>query len=570
MNRPIQRTHPNHWTACLRELVALAMGIFLTCGCSQLPSDPDPSPTPTGATYYISPTGNDGLDGTTQESAWQNWPHALSQLEAGDTLIACDGTWTNDSEARASDPQPVLVAAKMPYIHGTLVDPSEGLPSPSGMPGKPITVRALNERRAFLRSNGSAAALYAGDVEHWRFEGLRGESDDMDVSYTGMSVFHLAQCSRIELRRMLGARNNRYKNTHIFALNHCTDCRVVENEAYDFHRHGFSAQTCVGLEFTRNYAHSRGRADLPDDVGYNSHTNDFGDEGLTCYFSRGCLVQNCIVEDSEGIQATGDANRVLGSITIGGHFGFRFAANCQDSGSQLCSFSETDPDNDRYPTDNYGEHLLAIRPHIAGFDIDSSGSNTLRNFTAIDPSVWGFVGRDRKHTPGFDTSFELQYGLTAMLEVDPAGTSNAGFLSHDGNPSGPWSGTYLNAWGHTNNYGPNEGSTPPFGSSTGQWVQPLSVDPQLGPCRVFIPEGSPMWLEDGNCIGAQILYRYEGGVLTEQPLWNPQSGAFPHGALIDGVNGPHDGEVCCNVHRRLNVNCNGCSLPEGFGDLAKD
>jgi hypothetical protein len=95
---------------------------------------------------------------------------------------------------------------------------------------------------------------------------------------------------------------------------------------------------------------------------------------------------------------------------------------------------------------------------------------------------------------------------------------------------------------------------------------PGSVDPQLGACRVFIPDASPMKRKGkgGADIGANVLYRYEDGVLTTTPLWDPATGEFPHGAVLAGVNDVA-GQNVFNVHRRLNVNANGCQLPSWYG-----
>jgi hypothetical protein len=61
-----------------------------------------------------------------------------------------------------------------------------------------------------------------------------------------------------------------------------------------------------------------------------------------------------------------------------------------------------------------------------------------------------------------------------------------------------------------------------------------------------------------------VLYRYENGTLTSQPLWDPNTGRFACGAIIPGVN-DIAGSSCFDVHKRLNVEANGCSLPVGYG-----
>jgi hypothetical protein len=107
-------------------------------------------------------------------------------------------------------------------------------------------------------------------------------------------------------------------------------------------------------------------------------------------------------------------------------------------------------------------------------------------------------------------------------------------------------------------------------SKIAEWfcTDALTIDPQLGTCKVFIPSGSPMKGADknGGDIGANVLYRYENGSLTNQPLWNPVTGEFPHGAIVAGVN-DIAGSSAFDVHKRLNVNTNGCLLPAGYGGI---
>ena len=67
----------------------------------------------------------------------------------------------------------------------------------------------------------------------------------------------------------------------------------------------------------------------------------------------------------------------------------------------------------------------------------------------------------------------------------------------------------------------------------------------------------------GADIGANVLYRYHNGSLTNQPLWDPVTGAFPHGAIVAGVN-DIAGSSAFDVHKRLNVNTNGCPFPSGY------
>ncbi len=507
-----------------------------------------------GQTYYISPDGDDLDDGLSPATAWQNWARAMRILAPGDTLIVRPGTWTNGASVEPGDPEPHFVNARLPYINcdpDLPPDPDLGVPYANGLPGLPITIRAEDERRSLLRSTGARSSIQALNTSHWTFEGIRGESADLPTSEGGYerSVFMFIDSDNIVLRRMLGAKDNRYFNNDIFEMIRCADSLLEENEAYDFHRHGFSALQSTGIVLRRNYASSRGRADIPG--GYVSHTALEGDEGFTCYFSHGCIVENCITEDSEGIQATGDDNLLIGSISIGGWFGFRIAANCQDSGAQACDYEA------HYPTGNRGENLLSIDAEYGAFDCDSAGESSFKNVTAIDPRLWGFIGRDRRSTEGFDTSFKISRSLVVRTDRAWTHPRSVAFLT-DSTVDGPWRGCDLNAFGY------DRPVSPPLTWEPGRWRRISAVDPKLGKCRVFLPEESPMHLGDGTTIGATILYRYDNGVLTGEPLWDPVTGAFPHGAVIEGVNGPNDGDTVANVHERLNVDTGGCDLPASY------
>ncbi|MCA9706716.1 MAG: hypothetical protein KDK70_12765, partial [Myxococcales bacterium] len=87
-----------------------------------------------------------------------------------------------------------------------------------------------------------------------------------------------------------------------------------------------------------------------------------------------------------------------------------------------------------------------------------------------------------------------------------------------------------------------------------------------GQCVIFVPEGSPLRGAglDGADIGATMLQRIEGEP-TDQPLWDPQTGAFPCGAVEPGLN-DDPATSCIGVHERLGLGPGGCSLPAGYGE----
>ncbi len=54
------------------------------------------APTDLPQTFYVSPTGNDSLDGLSTATAWQKPSVAVSRAYAGDTVMLMDGTWLNE------------------------------------------------------------------------------------------------------------------------------------------------------------------------------------------------------------------------------------------------------------------------------------------------------------------------------------------------------------------------------------------------------------------------------------------------------------------------------------------
>ena len=67
--------------------------------------------------------------------------------------------------------------------------------------------------------------------------------------------------------------------------------------------------------------------------------------------------------------------------------------------------------------------------------------------------------------------------------------------------------------------------------------------------------------QSGADIGANVLHRYQNGALTTQPLWEPRPPANSLAALSSAGVNDVAGESCVDVHKRLNVQTNGCTLP---------
>jgi hypothetical protein len=123
----------------------------------------------------------------------------------------------------------------------------------------------------------------------------------------------------------------------------------------------------------------------------------------------------------------------------------------------------------------------------------------------------------------------------------------------------PWSVRNSNSYSNSMNYYP--------ASAVSNYRNSLSQDPQLGQCKLWIPDNSPMKGAGagGTDIGANVLYAYENGDLTNKPLWDKNAGQFLYaGAIVPGVNDVQ-GRSLFDIQERLNIGAaNGCDFPRDY------
>ncbi len=144
------------------------------------------------------------------------------------------------------------------------------------------------------------------------------------------------------------------------------------------------------------------------------------------------------------------------------------------------------------------------------------------------------------------------------------------------------------------------GETGTIGDTSGAITYSKSVAvPSMGiganQCALWVPDAATDLKgagSEGSDIGANILYAYENGKLTNKPLWRNSDGQFLGcGAIVAGLNDPvctegtstladgtchtdadcadtgsgsHCRHVCVNLQYRLNINQNGCEFPKGY------
>ncbi|MEZ4272242.1 MAG: chondroitinase-B domain-containing protein [Myxococcota bacterium] len=174
-----------------------------------------------GATYFVSPSGNDANDGLSATTPWESFETAWPAMLPGDTLVLLDGVYTRQLNIAIS-----------------------------GAEGSPITVRAQNDGGAIIDGeNIRVPCRFGGNAnnpsQYLHVEGLscrRGLDITVFVVYTTHSV----------VRRVTGAdvvQDDRAPT--IFSFWHADDLLVEDVAASGQGTHLFSSLESDNMTFRR-------------------------------------------------------------------------------------------------------------------------------------------------------------------------------------------------------------------------------------------------------------------------------------------------------------------------------
>jgi hypothetical protein len=536
------------------------------------PESPPSSSPPTGKRlFYISPLGNDANAGTSQNAPWRTFGRVLNSnkpLKPGDTLVLLDGTYTRTTTG-------------LPRI-----DCGNPGTASNGQQSSPITIRALNEHRAFLQSDGLAPAFEMSDCSWWIVWGLRARNaDNAGADQNSGYPFRFLQVSNVTGTRLLGSHNNRRWNTHVFAVELSQNVLLEECEAYYFHRHAFSIWRSRHVDLRRCYANSMRYGTKGCCSGVDNR--DFGDEAFSLYGTSDSIIENSISEnESNGFQVHGIAspldpsghggrnNRILGSLSL------------EDT---VASLVESRGASGTYhnASGNTFENFVAGLNSGHGIFLRGSADSMADRVTLYGSAESGLVADDGgsgsggtcsrtpvcSSTGGSCTLDSDCAGGTCSQNPDGCSFSARNLLAVNNHVYGvradeqrSWQVRYSNAAGNAENYSPSETISDRSGSiQSSLSTTPTGVGIGAGKCLPWILPSSNMARagEGGTPLGASILYRYENGTLTTKPLWNPATGSFPCGATVTGLS---DGaKRCGNLHTRLGIGgSGGCTFPAGY------
>jgi len=482
--------------------------------------------------FYVSPEGSDLSPGT-REQPWKTLQHATDALLPGQTLQLLDGDYRLGTTGLLS-----VDCGGAPHL---------------GRPGAPITVRADNERRAVLHGDGSAVPLELWGCSNWVIEGLVLMNEhDPDVS-KGTDVGTVAALHGLHdttLRRLLLMRSNHDRHSHILRIIETARVLVEECETYDFFHNAFEAVRSEAVTFRRNYFHSRYAVSQGNAVANDDPTR--GEVAIQVEESSSCLLENNVAEVvGTGFTVVGRAigspytdappypvsgARLFGNLVRDSlSSGFRIETRCDDA-------SPCAPMPARIVTDTLLVDGVAAQT-ATGVLVDAAPGTRIHNMTLFDVTN----GVVLKRGPG-------NAGVTVAASAARSvvrGYSGVAFWANDVQD---WSFDRCSAQDPS-------AKAVDFSPKDGRVQLPVTaLDDDaciayLGPTSVLRGAAG----SDGN-VGADVVHRYRDGVLTDQPLWDPSTGAFPCGAVVPGVNDDAS-QSCIGVHLRFRVGTSECALP---------
>jgi hypothetical protein len=486
------------------------------------------------STYYISPTGSDANPGTSAKP-WLTFSHALNSSRAwcGDTLVLLNGTYGDGTSTGKINVNGAVCTA-----------------------GDELRISAQNQRKAKIVDSGSGVAIAVSKTAYLIVDGLVASSTDFSPgtnSDRGRPI-EVRSSNHIIIRNAVVRNPNRYANAPLISMQDTQDSLVEDGEGYIFHRHCVGANHSERVIVRRMYCNPRGGRIETAPGGLGG-----ADAVFSMYPCKDCILENSIGDGTTNAMFLNEMNAT-------------YTNNILMSGSKVlgsicykCNYANGIYPNARKVADlNHTPQNITIRD-VALIDFNSRSAAircsdcvnaTIDHITVIGggSGVSGLLADDTSLGSSPTTN---SITITNMLVTGLTGTA---FRVTGYNT---WSGDKNRSHLNGTLYSPSHPSN---------WGDTRTGDPGLGTCKLWIPAGA--WVKgagtNGSDIGANILYRYVNGVLTNTPLWDPRTGEFPHGEDdLDETNNVA-GQSLKDFHLRVNVNTGGCLFPRNYGNGASD
>jgi hypothetical protein len=413
------------------------------------------------ATYYISTSGNDSNPGT-QSQPFATFNHAFSVMQGGDTLYVMDGVYHQQ-------------------IKGM----------PSGSQGNYTKIYALNDHKVDINgqgtypSSGWEALLYIKNKSYIEIRGLKVYN-----SGPNSHVLQIVDSNHIKIKvsGFWQASNDKYH----YPVNITNSSEILLEDVWAF---GRGRYTIVLSDNATSVTLRRVVTRWDEGIWTGEPI-----AGFSIYKAYNNILENTITldhKDSGGHSAGHHGYYVVSwnsnyPESKNNKFYGNIALNLNIDGFTIGTDAHDDVDN------HYIKDYVSIATY-RGLNILKSNVATIENCSFINSS-----GGSSWSSGLFNGSGSSGVVVKNSLAI---GNEGAGFHNNSGNISiFSYNGAY-------NNYNGNySGLT----CSTGCRTDNPNL---LYPLRIESSSSYKGAGENGADIGANIVYRYENGVLTSQPLW---------------------------------------------------
>ena len=414
-------------------------------------------------TYYVSTNGYDSSAGTINAS-WGTFAKAMTVLKAGDTLVLRDGTYYQSLDINVSGTQASL-----------------------------ITIKAENDGRAIIdgQANKMPCRINGTPTNHLHdivVEGIVCKNSNEDVIY-------IRDADRITLNRV-SAYNAANGNFNAFSLWRTTNVTLTDCAASGNARKQYNILSSNYTKVQRCW----GRW-VSEGSGYGGYT------GISIYSSNYSLIENCVLS-----AVSGNSTK---AIAITGQYG------------------TTANHNELYGNVFYKYGLETV---LISSDKRRTELNKLVNNVGID-NVYGIIQRSDadlevqrltlvnsqvSNNRAFSVDEDLSYTKDSdfAIKVD---VRNSVFVNHSQGFNVVNNGGHLT--GFTNDYNNLYKITNPYNNLAHPGPNEISINPGFDTATygkgayLIVPAALKGKGGNGTNIGAEVLYRYQNGVLTSTPLW---------------------------------------------------
>ena len=428
-----------------------------------------------GTTYYISPTGNDTTGDGSSGTPWATLDKAFSQMSASDTVKLKDGTYTGALNVINND-------------------------VPNGSVGNLTIIEAENAHSATLDGENTRWMLNieVSDFsykEYIKIDGLRLVNGEDGVARITGDVRY------IEIYRTgFHGQSNDNKYAQIVGINAYSDAGKTHQPSYILLEECWTwGAGRYGVQLWYTHHNTIRRSVFRVDAGFYD-TQPVS--GISIYASDNNLIENSIAIDGEPTDGGADKSGFYLTASTGGGVGEAIASDNRWYGNLAINNLGTGFRNDPNDTDD---------------PKDNHTNNTWLNNIAAGNTSYGFSwagGTTHDTTATYNTAWDN--GTGGFYSNNQTGTHLYNHWISQSNTGIAYGGSYGTRQ-YNLYYGNGSVGTP--GSNS------LNEDSNL----LYLPqkEASTPEAGDSSQVGAEILKRYEDGVLGAIDLW-----PFPNEAWI--------------------------------------